>query len=104
MINNMLFWHVQVESLTAKIEKMFPLDGSTLTDEERSDFLRVLKAIVGARHESQQCAVDAAPYMHARIQSITVKGDPDKPVLHKLTGGESLKLRAERYAAAINAD
>jgi len=81
MVNNMIYWKRQSEKLTRDTEKMMArlLDMDLNKLEDLSGEVALLNKLMSkmfyAREQSQSCAVDAAPYCHPRLASITV----DKP-------------------------
>lgn len=76
MLNNMLFWHHHVEELTIKIREMVVnLD----SEEARSEAWALMRELIQSRDNSQKCAVDAAPYCHAKFASVEfTPADPTK--------------------------
>lgn len=101
MINNMLFWHQQAMSLGEKIEQL----ALRIEDPDaRIDAMKLLRALLAARTESEKCAVDAAPYMHHRFATITVKGDKDNPIPVEVTEKMTPREAAEKYAGSIHSE
>jgi hypothetical protein len=89
LLENMWFWYSQAERLASS------------TDPSNEPLARI------ARSQSQRCAVEAAPFVHARLQSTTVSGDDDQPlrVEHSVRvrpedlRGKSLKDLTDMYLA-----
>jgi hypothetical protein len=77
MIDNMLFWHGKVGELTSQISNMV-LNVDNV--DERREAYGVLRLLLAARENSQRCAVDLAPYMHPKLQSIQIKDDNARDV------------------------
>jgi hypothetical protein len=77
MADNMLFWHRNVHDLTSR------LSNTVLNIEdpdERKTAYNLIKLLLQARENSQRCAVDLAPYIHAKLQSIQMSTEVDKTV------------------------
>ncbi len=75
MLENMLYWHKRTEAAEKAIMEM--LKAQDLSYEDRMRLLKLLETHVNARDKSQKCAVDAAPYCHAKLASLTLT--PEKP-------------------------
>lgn len=92
MIENMLFWHrhsKHIETLLADIAAQ-----KTLKDEDKiAELQKMLRQFLSARENAQKCAVDAAPYMHARLQNVTVQEDPDVQRKVLIEGGLPAKKK-----------
>ena len=55
--------------------------GKQLTPEEQfKTLLAKAKHAAGLRQMAQECARDAAPFIHPRLQSTQISGDPDNPL------------------------
>jgi hypothetical protein len=73
MLDNMMFWHRQSQSLEQQIQVVLE-DISVGASEELLDKAKdLLKGFLSARANAQSCAVDAAPYVHPKLQSVTIK-------------------------------
>jgi hypothetical protein len=89
LLHNMWHWHSEAQRLAAS------------TDPNDEGLARI------ARSQSQRCAVEAAPYVHSRLQSTTISGDDDQPlrVEHSVhvrpedLRGKSLKDLSDIYLA-----
>lgn len=71
MVGNMRFYVGEAQSLWADICKK-------IADAKLEDPLPLMEAMnnfTKCRQLAQQCAVDAAPYMHHRLASVTIKDD-----------------------------
>lgn len=65
----------------------------TATPEDQFKFLLAeVKKTAGFRQMAQDAARDAAPYVHAKLQSVTHSGDPENPV-HTVTRIELVPLK-----------
>lgn len=82
MIDNMLFWRAKAHELTAEMQKKIELISKLdISDSnERKEFITMMGEfnklaahMIAARENSQKCAVEAAPYVHPRFASISVK-------------------------------
>ena len=97
MVENMLFWQRTSKLLAEKIMEL----GKTLQDgDERTEFLKLLQKFLHAREQAQACAVDAAPYYHAKLASISIKGDVNATVKHVL-GTMSPREAMEAYETML---
>lgn len=91
MLGNMWFWRNQAENLHAilmeRIGELHPVDG-IVSAEDRAEiqerWQKTLEQVqeigqhfLEARRNSQQCAVDAAPYVNAKIAATKLKGSSD---------------------------
>jgi hypothetical protein len=77
MIDNMNFWWDKAKGLGTVVEEQIAKLSEIDDNEERAEALaelsKVAKSFVAARENAQRCAVDAAPYVHPRFQSISIK-------------------------------
>jgi hypothetical protein len=82
MIDNMNFWRSKASELTVEMQRrMDEIASLDISDEtQRGQFLELMRefnkvatAMLSARQNAQSCAVDAAPYVHPRFQSIAVQ-------------------------------
>jgi uncharacterized protein YciU (UPF0263 family) len=84
MIDNMNFWRRKAAKFTDDMEAVEDIIKSyakiAATPESMEKFMALLKErndlmrkMLAARENSQRCAVDAAPYVHPRFQSIAVQ-------------------------------
>jgi hypothetical protein len=109
MIDNMNFWRSKASELTVEMQRrMDEIASLDISDEtQRGQFLELMRefnkvatAMLSARQNAQSCAVDAAPYVHPRFQSIAVqhKGTAAKIVRLEITnpGGGTLIFDAEQ--------
>lgn len=74
MLDNMLFWHGQVMKLANQVER-FIVDADS--DESRAEAMRLLRTLLAAREQAQVCAVDLAPYIHAKLASVKIEDKRD---------------------------
>lgn len=73
MLRNMWFWDAHAETMRESIEKTME-DLREGASEELVDKLKgMLKGFLEAKQNAQGCAVDAAPYVHTKFQSVAVK-------------------------------
>lgn len=73
MLNNMRFYHNEAQGILAQILAAVKAGGKKLGLEH----LELLGKLYNTRNEAQKCAVDAAPYVHARLSAIAVSGSVD---------------------------
>jgi hypothetical protein len=71
MLNNMRFYVAEADKMLAKI-----IAGKEPTIE----LVEALKGLTSFRNRAEECAVDAAPYVHAKLATHTISGDPDNPL------------------------
>lgn len=82
MGENMRFFFVEGSKLAGQLLDLLrnSKDQGILTPAHVAEVTKLLNAVHRARAMSQQCAVDLAPYLHARLASITVKSDDKEPI------------------------
>lgn len=73
MLKNMLFYHRHCEEIAVKLRDMIV---NVDNEDERREAFKMLREMLAAREMAQQCAVDAAPYCHARFASIEFTPPP----------------------------
>lgn len=104
MIDNMVFWCERSREMELMLNQLRDdLDRAVESgdDDEAKDLrkkaLDMLRIFLSARENAQSCAVDAAPYMHPRLQSIELRERPDgKP--REITSDMSVQEAAEAWA------
>lgn len=78
MTENMEFWHHQALEIGERFKSM-------VVDVENSDSvalaIKLMEKFFEARKMSQVCAVDAAPYIHPKLQAVTVKQEGSAKVV-----------------------
>ena len=67
MFDNMLFWHRQSKDLGARLEA---IGAKIKNDDDRREAMSVARMFLSARENAQRCAVDCAPYVHAKLQAV----------------------------------
>ena len=84
MFDNMLFWSRQSRKLGAKLDAIC---GKIKNEDERREAMSLARTFLSARENAQRCAVDCAPYVHAKLQAIHHEHGPtgryiisDKPM------------------------
>lgn len=89
MLKNMWWWDEQADLLQAQIVESLKDVKLIEDDDQKLDELGKLKkkfdAFVHARDKAQSCAVDAAPYIHARLQSIAIRPESKGKMIVKTT-------------------
>lgn len=111
MMANMTFWHKQSERMAESIQELVQELGGTPLKREQLDRAKelkgMLKEFLAARENAQRCAVDAAPYMHPKLQSVKFEDDDKSKELIEVTmaltlpdqdkerDGEQVELRPE---------
>lgn len=71
MLNNMRFYHNEAQNLLAQILAAIKKGSLGVAH------LELLGKLYNTRNEAQKCAVDAAPYVHARLSAVAVSGSVD---------------------------
>jgi hypothetical protein len=90
-----LFWPRQSKDLGAKLGSIF---GKIKNDDGRREAMSLARMFLSARENAQRCAVDCAPYVHAKLQAVHHEHGPtgryvisDRP----LTEAEWIAARAD---------
>jgi hypothetical protein len=73
MFSNMLFWHHQSKDLGAKLDAIF---SKIKNDDDRREAMSLVRTLLSARENAQRCAVDCAPYVHAKLQAVQHEHGP----------------------------
>lgn len=85
MIGNMRFWDAESDRLLNKLENFATLvaNGVITEPEQIKEGMKLLRLMLNARDKAQECAVDAAPYVHPRLAAIVPKpaDDPDNQMI-----------------------
>ena len=101
MVDNMLFWFRQSHNLQEKLEQLSKVD--ELTPDERIGAMKLVQHFLDARNNAQKCAVDAAPYVHPKLQSIALTGAGGKGPIQLITTNMTPQQAAEAYANTLSA-
>ena len=95
MFANMIFWHHQSKNLGAKLDAIC---GKIKNEDDRREAMSLARMFLSARENAQRCAVDCAPYVHAKLQAVHHEHGPtgryiisDKP----MTEQEWIAARAD---------
>jgi hypothetical protein len=67
---NMSFWHNEAAGLVERIKAVSAKEDDP---EQRREIVAILRACLAARENAQRCAVDAAPYIHPKLQSVSTQ-------------------------------
>jgi hypothetical protein len=67
---NMLFWCNETEALVERIQSLAAKEDDP---QQRREIVGMLRALLSARENAQRCAVDAAPYVHPKLQSVATQ-------------------------------
>ncbi len=70
MIDNMNFWWDQAKDLGEQLKNLVV---DEMDNAAKADALQKIGRFLAARENAQKCAVDAAPYVHPKFTSISVK-------------------------------
>jgi hypothetical protein len=83
MHDNMMFWHERVGFLTERIEQL--LKAAEKQAQLDPSLIRALaqlsREMLAARQSAESCAVDLAPYVHARIAAFHLTSDEGSQVV-----------------------
>lgn len=106
MLRNMWFWDEAAQDLEQRLKSHFEdmVNSGEVPDEDTLERLKeLLKNSTTARENAQRCAVDAAPYVHAKFQSVVFKdATKDDNKTHEVVlelpkpAGESNEARSYR--------
>jgi hypothetical protein len=87
--------------------KLDPICGKIKNDDDRREAMSLARMFLSARDNAQRCAVDCAPYVHARLQAVHHEHGPtgryviaDRP----LTEAEWIAARADVIDITPNTD
>lgn len=108
MINNMIFWFDHAKATTEQVNSFIAdmrtkkEEAGEIPDEEMLKRLeKLLKDMLYAREQAQACAVDAAPYCHPRLASITLTPKEPAPDVAAARLGLTPKEAAMEYAKRL---
>ncbi len=91
MLRNMMFWVEHANTIQAQVERMLPqiteaiiaakgnADALDAVNEMMEKAKTLTREFLTARHNSQTCAVDAAPYIHPKLASVSFKKGGEAP-------------------------
>lgn len=100
MLNNMDYWVEKADELTERTEEV--LDALTEAPVEQQiellqELNKSMKGMMAARENAQKCAVEAAPYCHPRLASITMEQPQPQPKVAAAKAGLTAKEAAAQY-------
>jgi hypothetical protein len=114
MVQNMLFWHRQANDIGQQIQDMLLKDVSpeAVADEDaleraekdredRQKIAGLLETFLSCREQSQKCACDAAPYMHAKLQSMHIDHEVSGTIEHEVKKSMSPQEASEAYQSTL---
>lgn len=79
MLRNMWFWDEAAENMRQRIDDtMLEMANNGANEETLDKMKELMKNFLSARDKAQVCAVDAAPYVHAKFQSIMMQRPNEK--------------------------
>lgn len=96
MLDNMRFFHQKADVLQVAILDKVTRKG-VLKGDEAMELLAEFKELGEFKMKAQSCAVDAAPYFHARLSAVTA----DVNVTHKVEEAEAAFKLIEGSLEAI---
>ena|ERR1035437_3552111 len=100
LLNNMRFYYDKI----SKAEQM--LEAAIAQHEPTEKIIQVLKTLCDFRSEAGRFAVEAAPYCHSRMATLTVSGDPNNPLemVHSIADDMTPQQAQETYAGTLRTD
>jgi len=117
MLDNMRWWDGHAQKLTEDLKelsatlksKVIQVDGATgevigesgPSAEDIRELRRLLEKSLECRVQAQQCAVDAAPYCHPKIQPFELPSEEPERTTPQLPKQLTMKEAADLYARAI---
>lgn len=79
MLRNMWFWDEAAQNMEQRLmTQMQDMEEQGIDEEKIEAMKELLKNNLIARDKAQECAVDAAPYVHAKFQSVVFKDETNK--------------------------
>lgn len=109
MLGNMRYYHDRAEDFDKKLEQIAEVmtpQQIAAGGEQVMNVLRLVAKIGEFRMKAQECAVDAAPYVHPRLAALAIKvesGNSKRPST-EITKAMSPQLAAEAYQALLAED
>lgn len=89
MLGNMKFWLDQTEHLATKLGELFDMNVDGCDPDavatKQAEGAKLIGKLLAARQHAQDCAVDAAPYVHPKLQSITLKPSTTETLIVTMT-------------------
>jgi hypothetical protein len=73
MIRNMTFWEKEAAAFAASFKA---LDRKENNRDQTNHTLELAHGLLSARENAQRCAVEAAPYVHPKLQSVITSPNP----------------------------
>lgn len=106
MLRNMWWWDETANNLGAQLLQHSEALKFAQNDEAKFDALRnfneLLEKFFHARDKAQDCAVDAAPYFHARLQNIKVDASITNVTPQKLAKDAPEEKFIEGYSSLVS--
>lgn len=93
MLHNMRWYHQKAEDLLLTILE------AQKKKQLSEDHIIALAKVYDFRSHAQRCAVDAAPFIHSRLSSVTVTGEVTQR--HELPAGLELAKAMELYRESL---
>lgn len=101
MMKNMRFYAEEAKGILDEIMKVVAEAQGSVPDEGTlKEINRLLGALNSAKLNAQNCASDAAPYVHAKISSVTLSGPKGGPI-QQILGTMTPAQAAEAYASTL---
>jgi len=104
MAKNMTFWFHEAEKIGKELQKLIV---DIEDPEDRREFIAMVNRFMDFRQRAQECAVDAAPYVHPRFAAIEFMNEDSidahrKALEEASAAGKSVKEMAEGYAGLVS--
>ena len=101
MLENMRYFADQAQDHQTQLsEALAKIIANNPKASDVKDALEIFRSLGSARMKAQECAKDSANYVHAKLSSVTMKGDPDEPIelIHK---GMTIEEAAAAWASTL---
>lgn len=103
MLQNMNYYHNAGQSVMEKMEKLLPVlqERAGKDVEMVQEFMKMLQLASSFRERAQDCAVDAAPYLHAKLSAVAISTDTEGAVIKAITESMAPKDAAAAYQTVL---
>ena len=103
MLKNMRHYDQAQEAMSAHLTKMLPEVSAMDNPELFTEFVKLVGKVLAFREKAQECAVDAAPYIHPRFASIQFTPPPADGPMDMVGDAKNLKDAVSYYAQTLDA-
>lgn len=102
MLENMLWAHTKAADLLADLLAKLGIDS---VEDLKKNGIEVFKELLRLRMIAQECAKDAAPYIHPKLAALEVTGKDGGPIEHAdASEAEFIRSRIAQLAARSGAN